>query len=93
VMFWWGLCLFGFAARPMGAWQAIGAILITGLFIGVSVPMMDRRMLARHPGYAAVMERRLSLLPWPRRRAAGEARAVTVAQADDATGGEEGDRA
>jgi steroid 5-alpha reductase family enzyme len=70
VLFWWGVYLFGLAANPAWWWTIIGPIAITGLFLGVSVPMMDRRMLARHPGYAAHMGIRSGLLPLPGRRQA-----------------------
>jgi steroid 5-alpha reductase family enzyme len=70
VLFWWGLYLFGLAANPAWWWTIIGPIAITGLFLGVSVPMMDRRMLARHPGYAAHMGIRSALVPLPARRQA-----------------------
>jgi steroid 5-alpha reductase family enzyme len=68
VLFWWGLYLFGLSSHPSWWWLVIGPLLMTGLFLGVSVPMMDRRMLARHDGYAAIMARRSALVPWPTRR-------------------------
>jgi steroid 5-alpha reductase family enzyme len=68
VLFWWGLYLFGLAANPSWWWTIIGPLAITALFLGVSVPMMDRRMLARHPGYAAHMIARSALVPLPVRR-------------------------
>ena len=67
VVFWWGLFLFGRAADPAWAWSAAGAIAISALFVLVSVPWMDRRMLARHPAWAERMRRVPALLPWPRR--------------------------
>jgi steroid 5-alpha reductase family enzyme len=67
ILFWWGLLLFGLAADPAKAWTAAGAISITALFVLVSVPWMDRRMLARHPAWAERMRRVPALLPWPRR--------------------------
>jgi steroid 5-alpha reductase family enzyme len=67
VLFWWGLLLFGLAADPAWAWTAVGAVSITALFLLVSVPWMDRRMLARHPAWAERMRRVPALLPWPRR--------------------------
>jgi steroid 5-alpha reductase family enzyme len=51
VLFWWGLWLFGVAADPAWAWTAIGPAAITALFTFVSVPWMDRRMEAGHPGW------------------------------------------
>lgn len=70
VLFWWGLFVFGLAANPAWWWTVIGPIAITGLFLGVSVPMMDKRMLARHPGYADHMGVRSGFVPLPGRRQA-----------------------
>ena len=67
ILFWWGLFLFGPAADPAAAWTAAGALSITALFAFVSVPWMDRRMLARHPAWAERMRLVPALLPWPRR--------------------------
>jgi len=66
VTFWWGLWLFGVAADPGWAWSVVGALSITLLFLLVSIPWMDRRMLSRHPAWAARMATS-ALVPWPRR--------------------------
>lgn len=69
VLFWWGLFLSGVAAAPGRAVAlAVGPLAITLLFLGVSVPWMDRRMLANHPGYAERLRTTPALVPWPRRR-------------------------
>jgi len=70
VLFWWGLFLFGLAASPAEsrAWTAIGPLSITALFVFVSIPWMDRRMLQRHPGWAERLRRVPALLPFPRPR-------------------------
>jgi steroid 5-alpha reductase family enzyme len=65
ILFWWGLYLFGLAADLSWAWSAVGALSITLLFVFISVPWMDRRMLERHPGWAASMQRRPGLWPGP----------------------------
>jgi steroid 5-alpha reductase family enzyme len=66
VLFWWGLWLFGLAADPSRWWTIVGPAGVTALFLGISVPMMDKRMLSRHPEYAAHMSSRSGFLPWPR---------------------------
>jgi steroid 5-alpha reductase family enzyme len=68
VSFWWGLYLFGVAAEPAWAWTAVGPLSVTLLFVFVSVPWMDRRLLLRHPAWAQTMTSVPALLPWPRRR-------------------------
>ena len=64
VLFWWGILLFGIAADPHWAWSAVGALAISLLFVFVSVPWMDRRMLSRHPAWAEHMKRTPALVPW-----------------------------
>jgi steroid 5-alpha reductase family enzyme len=68
VAFWWGLWLFGLAARPAWAWTVVGPISITMLFVFVSIPWMDRRMLERHPDWAGHMKRTSAFIPLPPRR-------------------------
>ena len=66
ILFWWGLFLFGLAADPGWIWSIVGPLAITLLFVFVSVPWMDRRMVSRHPAWAEHMKKTPALLPWPR---------------------------
>lgn len=68
VGFWWGLFLLGLAAQPARWWNVAGPVAITALFVFISIPMKDRRMLANHPEWAAHMKRTSALLPLPPRR-------------------------
>jgi steroid 5-alpha reductase family enzyme len=68
VLFWWGLFVFGIAADLRWAWSVVGPICITLLFLFVSVPWMDRRMLSRHPAWAERMKQVPALIPWTRSR-------------------------
>lgn len=69
--FWWGLFLFGVAAHPEGLWRTgLGALWITLMFALITLPMMDRRSLARRPGYREHMRRLPALLPLGPRRGA-----------------------
>jgi steroid 5-alpha reductase family enzyme len=72
ILFWWGLYLFGFAARPSWAWTVVGPVSITLLFSLVSVPWMDRRMASRHPDWAEKTKHARGLIP-VRRAALGAA--------------------
>lgn len=63
IAFWWGLWLSGVAADPGWWWTVVGPLAITALFLGVSIPWMDRRMLAGHPAYAARLRAVPALLP------------------------------
>jgi steroid 5-alpha reductase family enzyme len=64
VAFWWGLWLFGLAAAPSWWWTVAGPLAMTALFLGISVPMMDRHLAARRPRYVATLRRRSAFLPW-----------------------------
>ena len=85
VVFWWGLWLFGLAADPGWAWTVVGPVSITLLFLLVSVPWMDRRMLSRHPAWAARMKATSALVPWPRRRLALAVVALGALHAPDSS--------
>jgi len=64
VAFWWGLYLFALAARPSYWWMVVGPLVITALFLFVSIPMMDKRNLERRPGYAERMKKVSAIIPW-----------------------------
>jgi steroid 5-alpha reductase family enzyme len=71
VAFWWGVYGFAPAATWAHAWTVAGAVALTLLFRLVSVPLMDRRMTDRYPGYAefaATCPALFRVLPPPRRR-------------------------
>jgi steroid 5-alpha reductase family enzyme len=65
ITFWWGLWLFGLAGDPRWWWSAVGPLAMVVLFVFASVPLMDRRSLARRPGYAEHMRAVPALLPRP----------------------------
>ena len=64
VMFWWGLFLFALASDTGYYWTVIGPIVITLLFTLISIPLMEKRNLARRPAYGDYMRRIPALLPW-----------------------------
>jgi steroid 5-alpha reductase family enzyme len=61
--FWWGLYFFALAADPSWWWAMAGAVSITLLFVFLSVPLLDRRSLARRPQYGEHMKRVPALFP------------------------------
>ncbi len=68
VSFWWGLWLFGLAARPADWWWTLaGPVAITAMFLTASIPMIERRNAERRPGYAERMRHVSPLVPWFRR--------------------------
>jgi steroid 5-alpha reductase family enzyme len=64
VTFWWGLFIFGLAADSGYWWMIIGPVSITILFLAISIPLMEKRSLARRPGYAALTKKIPVFLPW-----------------------------
>jgi steroid 5-alpha reductase family enzyme len=63
ISFWVGLLLFGLAGGAPW-WTAAGVVAMIGLFLGASIPMAERRSLARRSGYAAHKKRVSKLVPW-----------------------------
>jgi steroid 5-alpha reductase family enzyme len=63
VSFWWGLFLFGLAANIHAWWYIIGALSITILFVYISIPMIDNRMLVRRDDYKQHMDSTPALFP------------------------------
>ena len=68
IMFWWGIYLLGLAANPIYWWTIIGPASITLLFVFISIPMIEKRMLVRRPEYVEYMENTPPLFPWPRKK-------------------------
>jgi steroid 5-alpha reductase family enzyme len=75
---WLGLSLFALAAEPESLYVLAGPASMLGLFVFVSVPLAERRSLARRPGFAEHMRRVPALVPWPGRRAAQPAERETA---------------
>lgn len=65
ISFWWGLFLFGLAANPAYWWTVAGPLLITLMFRFISLPMIEKRMLARRPEFEEVRENTSAIVPWP----------------------------
>lgn len=61
--FWWGLFLFAVAAGEVHFWTVAGALAMTFMFIRVSIPMMEKRMLARRPDYQQIRQTIPMLFP------------------------------
>ena len=63
---WWGVWLVGCdASAPL--WTVSGPLTITGLFVFVSIPLIDKRMAQRREGWSAHVRKTRALLPLPRR--------------------------
>ena len=64
VLFWWGLYLFVPLAYPAFWWAIVGPLAILLLFLGISIPLMERHLLPRHPTYAEYRRRVSAFFPW-----------------------------
>jgi steroid 5-alpha reductase family enzyme len=65
IAFWWGLFFLGLFANTNYAWTVVGAVVMTALFQFISIPMMEKRHIARRPAYAEVMKK-IPRWPWLR---------------------------
>ena len=63
-LFWWGIYLFALAASISFWWTIIGPILMTMMFIFISIPMMEEHMLAKNPQYVQYQRYIAMLVPW-----------------------------
>jgi steroid 5-alpha reductase family enzyme len=62
--FWVSVYLFGLAAWPGSyPWSWLGPVSMVLLFVGISIPMIERKLLAEKPGYAAYCTRTRMLIP------------------------------
>jgi steroid 5-alpha reductase family enzyme len=68
ILVWVSLALFGLAAAGFVWWAWVGAAGMLAMFVFVSIPLKETRMLARRPGYAERQRRVSLLLPLPPRR-------------------------
>ncbi|NNC94357.1 MAG: DUF1295 domain-containing protein [Chitinophagales bacterium] len=68
VAFWVGLFLFAIAADFSYWWTGAGALAMILLFVFISIPMMDKKMLKKRPGFEKQMKSTSALLLLPRKR-------------------------
>ena len=63
ILFWWGLYFFALAANPTFWWVIIGPLAITLMFIFISIPMIEKRLLASRSDYKFYREKVSMLIP------------------------------
>lgn len=63
--FWWGLFVFALAASADAWWTAVGPSSLTAMFLVVSIPLIEKRMLEKRPGYREHQRRISRLIPLP----------------------------
>jgi len=65
IMIWWSLFLFGYSADPEWVlWGLIGPVSMTVMFLGVSIPLLEKRSLERRANYQEVIDETSMLIPW-----------------------------
>lgn len=68
--FWFSMALFGVAASPADWWWLfVGVAAMLAMFLGASIPLMEKRSLERRPHYQAVIDTVPKLIPRPPRKA------------------------
>ena len=61
---WWGLYFFSLSAGYDMWWTIAGPIIVTLMFVFISIPMLEKRELVRRPEYAAYKKEVAMLLPF-----------------------------
>lgn len=68
VSFWWGIWLMQMGVDPE-KWQTVaGPVLMTILFVFISIPMMEKYILTSKPSYIDYQKKVSMLKPWFRKR-------------------------
>jgi steroid 5-alpha reductase family enzyme len=71
ILFWVGVWIAGLAADVTWWWTVVGPVAMIAMFVGASIPMLDRRSVESRPGYDEIVATLPALLPLgPRRRSA-----------------------
>lgn len=61
-LFWWGLYLAAFST-DLPDYYIAGPVAITLLFIGISIPMMEKRLLVNYPDYSEYKKKTSAFIP------------------------------
>jgi len=62
-VYWWSAALFGLAAGG-GVMMVLGAVGVTAMILFASIPMAEKRALAKRPAFADYQRRVSRLIPW-----------------------------
>jgi steroid 5-alpha reductase family enzyme len=63
ISFWWGLYLLGFSTG-LPDYMLVGPIAITLLFLFISIPMMEKRLINNYPQYSEYRKNTSILIPY-----------------------------
>lgn len=78
VSFWWGVWIIQFSVLPQLWWTIAGPVLMTLMFLFISIPMMEKRLLASRADYADYRRRTSALLLLPPRKTEGSVQPLDV---------------
>ncbi|MTI96265.1 MAG: DUF1295 domain-containing protein [Firmicutes bacterium] len=67
LLFWWGLWVMQVGVNTSIWWTVIGPAAMTLLFVFISIPLMERHILANKPHYAEYQNTVSVLVPWMRK--------------------------
>ena len=68
ITFWWGIYIIQLGMAPQYWFTIAGPVLMTLLFVIISVPMMKNKLLASKQGYAQYIKSTSMLIPLPKRK-------------------------
>lgn len=68
VSLWWGIWLMQMGVAPEYWLTVVGPIAMTVLFVFISIPMMEKHVIAKRPSYAQYIKTVPMLIPWPKKR-------------------------
>jgi len=64
IMTWWGLFFFSLATGYDQWWMVAGPLTVSIMFLGISIPMLEKREMERRPEYAEYKKEVGMLLPF-----------------------------
>ncbi|MCG3254793.1 MAG: DUF1295 domain-containing protein [Candidatus Heimdallarchaeota archaeon] len=68
VGFWWGIYFFSLAADFSYWWTIVGPLVVTLLFVVISIPLIEKKMLKKYPTYKIYKKKVPMLIPWFKRK-------------------------
>lgn len=78
VLFWWGVYVMYLGTHLALDVQIISPVLMTLLFIFISIPMMEKKILLSRPEYKLIQEEISMFIPFPKKKNLNLSREVTV---------------
>lgn len=63
ILTWWGLFFFSLSAGYEFWWMGVGALTVTVMFMGISIPLLEKREMKRRPEYTEYKKDVPMLLP------------------------------